>query len=79
MDDQKNGRGGAVLGLAAIACCGVPLLIVTGALGGVGAWLLNNGVLVIVGAVLAAAAFVYAWKRWGRAAGAAKAEEREYR
>lgn len=65
MEDQPKGISSIWLIIAPVACCGLPLLLATGALSGAGAWLLDGGISIVVGAIIAAVGFVYAWKRLG--------------
>ena len=66
MDNQPRRIGAILLPLGMVACCGIPLLLATGVLGGVGAWLADGGIPIIIGAVIAGIGFVYLWRRLGR-------------
>ncbi len=70
MDNQPRRIGAILLPLGMVACCGIPLLLTTGVLGGVlggvGAWLADGGIPIIIGAVIAGIGFVYLWRRLGR-------------
>ena len=75
MNDEPKGVGPAA-GIAAmvamVVCCGGMLLVTTGVLSGIGAWLLGDGlawIAVAAGAVVAAG--YVAWRRRGRPACAA--------
>ena len=49
--------------LAPIACCGIPLLFVSGLASGIGAWLLDYGAEISAGFVILAVAGVYIWRQ----------------
>lgn len=63
MNERSGGRGGALLaGLALALCCGLPLIIASGALAVAGGWLARAWPVLLLGiAVLA-----YAGVRIGR-------------
>ena len=65
MDKQPKGIGAILLPLGMVACCGIPLLLATGVLSGVGAWLADGGIPIIIGTVIAGIGFVYVWRRLG--------------
>ncbi len=71
MDDEPKGRAMVGVGLAHVVCCGGIILVATGALSGVGAWLLDGGLAWVgLAAVLAAAGLML----WRRPAGGAEAD-----
>ena len=63
MEREPGGRGMVGLLLAHVACCGGLVLVATGALSGVGAWLLDGGLRWLVVAALLAAAGLVLWRR----------------
>ncbi len=63
MEREPGGRGMVGLLLAHVACCGGLVLVATGALSGVGAWLLEGGLTWLVVAALLAAAGLVLWRR----------------
>ena len=66
MDNEPTGISAILLPLGMVACCGIPLLIFSGVLSGVGAWLADGGVAIIIGTALLAVGFVYLWRRLGK-------------
>ncbi len=58
MNDEPKGRVAAGVLAAHVVCCGGIILVVTGALSGVGAWLLDGG-LAWIGLVAIVAAAGY--------------------
>ncbi len=67
MDKEPRGIGAILLPLGMVACCGIPILLTTGVLSGVGAWLADGGIPIIIGTVIAAVGFLYIWRRIGGA------------
>lgn len=65
MDNEPRGGAGPALILAHVVCCGGLVLVATGALGGLGAWILDSG-LVWLGAGGIAIAVLLLWRRWRR-------------
>ncbi len=65
MDSGPRGGAGPALILAHVVCCGGLVLVATGALGGLGAWLLDSG-LAWLGAGGIAIAVLLLWRRWRR-------------
>ena len=64
---EREPRGfGLLLIIPMIACCGLPILIVSGALGGLWAWLADGGAITIILAALLAGSVVFAWRRFAR-------------
>ncbi len=63
MDDEPKGRAIVGVGLAHVVCCGGIILVATGALSGVGAWLLDGGLAWVGLAVIVAAAGYFLWRR----------------
>ncbi len=61
-NDPKLG-GWAGLALVHVVCCGALLLFATGALGGVGAWLLDGRLIWLVLAIAGGAAGLFLWIR----------------
>ncbi len=61
-NDLKLG-GWAGLALVHVLCCGALLLFATGALGGVGAWLLDGRLIWLVLATAGGAAGLFLWIR----------------
>lgn len=58
-------RSGGLIGLivAKVVCCGGLILIATGALSGIGAWLADAGVLWLVAVGIAVVAVILLWRR----------------
>ena len=65
MDNKPRGGAGPALILAHVVCCGGLVLVATGALSGLGAWILDSG-LVWLGAGGIAIAVLLLWRRWRR-------------
>ena len=65
MDNEPRGGAGPALILAHVVCCGGLVLVATGALSGLGAWILDSG-LVWLGAGGIAIAVLLLWQRWRR-------------
>ena len=61
-NDPKPG-GMAGLALVHVVCCGALLLLATGALGGVGAWLLDGALIWLVLATAGGATGLFLWIR----------------
>ncbi len=61
--ERERKRGFVGLIVAKIVCCGVLVLALTGALGGVGAWLLGDGLVWLVPVAAVAAASLLVWWR----------------
>ena len=59
-NDPKLG-GWAGLALVHVVCCGALLIFATGALGGVGAWLLDGRLIWLVLAIAGGAAGLFLW------------------
>lgn len=74
MDDEPKGRTIVGVGLAHVVCCGGIVLFATGALSGIGAWLLNGGLAWVGLAAIVAAAGYFLWRRRERTACAAPLE-----
>ena len=73
---RGGGIGLMVAAVAMIACCAVPLLVLSGAFVGIGAWFSGGGVTwLVAGAVLAAAALVV----WRVRGGTVRHESRDRR
>ena len=62
MSNGSGGGGFLALLLAHVVCCGGLVLVATGALGGLGAWLLDSG-LAWLGAGGIAIAVLLLWRR----------------
>ena len=62
MDSGPRGRAWPALILAHVVCCGGLVLVATGAVGGLGAWLLDSG-LAWLGAGGIAIAVLLLWRR----------------
>ncbi len=69
MDNEPKRGGPTVLILAHAVCCGGLVLVATGALSGMGAWLLEGGLTWLLAAAVLAAASLFLWRR--RTGGAA--------
>ncbi len=65
MDSGPRGRAWPALILAHVVCCGGLVLVATGAVGGLGAWLLDSG-LAWLGAGGIAIAVLLLWRWWRR-------------
>ena len=63
MSDEPKGFPTVGVGLAHVVCCGGIMLVVTGALSGVGAWLLDGGLAWVGLAAVVAAAGYFLWRR----------------
>ena len=75
-EPKGGGIGLMVAAVAMIACCAVPLLVLSGAFVGIGAWFSGGGVTwLVAGAVLAAAALVV----WRVRGGTVRHESRDRR
>ncbi len=74
MDDEPKRRAIVGVGLAHVVCCGGIILVATGALSGVGAWLLDGGLAWVGLAAIVAAAGYFLWRRRERTACAAPLE-----
>ena len=62
--DNEPKRGGATgLILVHAVCCGGLVLVATGALSGMGAWLLDGGLTGLVSATVLAAVGLFLWRR----------------
>ena len=68
MNDEPKGFSTVGVGLAHVVCCGGIMLVVTGALSGVGAWLLDGGLAWLAVAAGAGAAGYFLWRRRQRRA-----------
>ena len=68
MDGEPNKGGFPVLFVAHVVCCGAIILIATGALSGVSAWLLEGGLswVLLAGALGVLGGFLL--RRWARPA-----------
>ena len=64
--DDGPGRISPLIILPHIACCGLLILLLTGALGGVWAWLADGGATTIILAALLAGLAVFAFRRLSR-------------
>ncbi len=54
MDKKPGGRFGILLAAVGMGlCCAVPVLLVSGSLGGVAAWLFDGGLIWLIAAALA--------------------------
>ncbi len=62
MSNRSGGGGFLALALAHVVCCGGLVLVATGTLGGLGAWLLDSG-LAWLGAGGIAIAVLLLWRR----------------
>lgn len=65
MDDEPSGINPLII-LAPIACCGIPILLLSGALGGMWAWLADGGAATIALAALLAGIVFYVFRRLSR-------------
>ena len=65
MSNGSGGGGFLALALAHVVCCGGLVLVATGAVGGLGAWLLDSG-LAWLGAGGIAIAVLLLWRWWRR-------------
>ena len=65
MDSGPRGRAWPALILAHVVCCGGLVLVATGAVGGLGAWLLDS-VQAWLGAGGIAIAVLLLWRWWRR-------------
>jgi hypothetical protein len=65
MDSGPRRGAWPALILAHVVCCGGLVLVATGAVGGLGAWLLDSG-LAWLGAGGIAIAVLLLWRRWRR-------------
>ncbi len=65
MDDEP-GRINPLIILAPIACCAIPILLLSGALGGLWAWLADGGAATIALAALLTGGAFFAWRRLSR-------------
>ncbi len=65
MDNGPKGGAGPALILAHVVCCGGLILVATGAVGGLGAWLLDSGLAWLVAGGIAIAVLLL-WRRWRR-------------
>ncbi len=67
MNEPKEGGDGTVYFMAGgmVLCCGLPLVLASGALAGAGTWLLDGGWLAIAAAAIAAAVAIVLWRRRG--------------
>ncbi len=76
MDEQPGGgRFKLIAGVGMVLCCALPLLLVSGGLGAMMAWLLDGGLLWIALAALAAAAARLLWRRLSQPRGAQRRSE----
>jgi hypothetical protein len=62
MSNASGGGGFLALALAHAACCGALVLVATGAVGGLGAWLLDSGLAWLGAGGIAIAVLLY-WRR----------------
>ncbi len=77
MDNERGGRGTVGVLVAHVVCCGGAVLVLTGALSGVGTWLADGGTTwLLVAAVVAIAGFAL-WQRQRRRACAVPLEPAE--
>ena len=63
MDNEPKRGGPTGLILAHAVCCGGLVLVATGALSGMGAWLLDGGLTWLVSAAVLAAVGLFLWRR----------------
>lgn len=63
MDNEPKRGGPTTLILAHAVCCGGLVLVATGALSGMGAWLLEGGLTWLLAAAVLAAAGLFLWRR----------------
>lgn len=63
MDNEPKRGGPTALILAHAVCCGGLVLVATGALSGMGAWLLDGGLTWLVLAAVLGAAGLFLWRR----------------
>ena len=59
--EPKSGFAGLIL--AKVVCCAALVLAATGALGGIGAWFIDSGVIWLAGAFALTAAGMVLWRR----------------
>ncbi len=63
MDNEPKRGGPTALILAHAVCCGGIVLVATGALSGMGAWLLEGGLTWLLAAAVLTAASLFLWRR----------------
>lgn len=63
MDNEPKRRGPTAMILVHAVCCGGLVLVATGALSGMGAWLLDGGLTWLLAAAVLAAAGLFLWRR----------------
>ena len=75
MDNEPKRGGRTALILAHAVCCGGIVLVATGALSGMGAWLLEGGLTWLLAAAVLTAAGLLLWRRRTGGADAAVAAQ----
>ncbi len=77
MDNEPGGRGMVGVLVAHVVCCGGAVLVLTGALSGVGTWLTDGGATWLLVAAVVAIAGLALWQRQRRRACAIPCEPAE--